>query len=122
MRIVVTGGRKHTNELYVWECLDWFSRNVGTIEELIDGCAVGVDTFASNWTRARHVVNIRCPANWDLHGRAAGHKRNRFMLTKYLPDACLAFEGNTGTRDMVKQAQQMDFKIVIYSFGFTHAC
>lgn len=102
MRIVVTGGRHYTNELYVWECLTWFDSFVAPITELIDGVAEGVDTFASNWALAMQITNIREPAKWRKLGKLAGFERNGAMLRKWSPEYCLAWAGGTGTNNMVR--------------------
>lgn len=47
----------------------------------------------------------RYPAQWSLHGRSAGPRRNQRMLDEGRPDLVLAFPGARGTADLVRRAQ-----------------
>lgn len=46
------------------------------------------------------------PADWETHGRAAGHIRNRQMLVEGKPDIVVAFAGGRGTQNMINQARK----------------
>lgn len=76
----------------------------GTV--LIHGAARGADKLADEIGKELGFEIIACPADWNLHGRAAGPIRNEQML-KHKPDLVLAFplEDSRGTWDMVRKAQ-----------------
>jgi hypothetical protein len=59
-----------------------------------------------------HVMEF--PADWDLHGKAAGPIRNRQMLLAK-PEIVIAFhddlDSSKGTKDMVKIAKRTGVKV-----------
>lgn len=71
---------------------------------VIHGAARGADTLAANWAASRGVEAKAYPADWDRHGKAAGHIRNAAMLTEE-PDGVVAFPGGRGTSDMRRKAE-----------------
>lgn len=77
---------------------------------VIHGDAPGADSLAGWWAEVRGAQNVRCPANWRLHGRKAGPMRNTAMLALN-PDLVVAFPGGTGTADMVSKATARGIKL-----------
>jgi cysteine synthase len=73
---------------------------------VIQGAARGADTLAARWAQCNGVPCEAYPANWELHGRAAGPIRNQQMLDEGKPDVVIAFPGSAGTRDMVMKARK----------------
>lgn len=118
MRVVVTGGSHYTNRAYVFECLEWFNTAIAPIDELVDGVAEGVDSFASEWAIAKQVTNIREPAKWRTEGLPAGIARNGVMLRKWRPDYCLAWAGNKGTHNMVRICTKAGIGIQIFDYVY----
>lgn len=110
MRVLVTGGRDFGNTPEMFEKLDNININSG-ISLLIEGGASGADTIASDWARSRCVPCVTHPANWTLHGKAAGPIRNKEMLS-WKPDLVLAFPGGRGTANMVKTAKEAGIEVV----------
>jgi hypothetical protein len=101
MRILVCGGRDFKDAAWMNEVL--YPRRVSMI---IHGAARGADTLAGQWARRFNVPERYFPADWGLHGKAAGPIRNSAMLREGLPDIVIAFPGGRGTADMVRQAQR----------------
>lgn len=104
MKVLVCGGRKCWEWAKIARALDGIleERPIGVV---ITGGATGADTVADRWAETRGIQRVICPAAWNgLAGRAAGHFRNRFMLS-FEPDLVVAFPGGPGTRDMVEQAK-----------------
>jgi hypothetical protein len=71
----------------------------------------GADYFAHTWALDRQITCITEPAKWNAHGRAAGPIRNGLMLKKWKPDGVVAFQGGTGTADMMAQAEAAGLKV-----------
>lgn len=109
-KVVVTGGRDYNDADAVWSILDRAHKQFN-ITHLIHGDARGLDKIADAWALKRGVQVIRCPANWDHLGKAAGHIRNQFMVELY-PDMVIAFPGGNGTRNMVEQSQRHNLRVV----------
>lgn len=99
-RILITGGRGYRTRLNVF----WTLAKIGVIDLLIFGDATGADEFAHEWARTTGTPFKRVKAPWKFMGLGAGHMRNGYMLDLN-PDYVLAFPGDIGTRDCMKQAR-----------------
>lgn len=85
---------------------------------IIHGAARGADSIA--WEVAqnyadRFQVEVY-PANWKMHGKAAGHIRNQQMLDEGKPDLVLAFRlpgVSRGTDDMIRRARQAGLPVKV---------
>jgi len=112
IKIAVTGGRAHKNSDQIWDVLDrarvyYAPRSI----LLIEGEAPGADTYAKNWAKARGVSYAAVPALWVQHGaKAAGPLRNQAMV-ELGPEVVIAFEGGTGTADMVRKAKAAGIQV-----------
>jgi hypothetical protein len=55
------------------------------------------------------------PADWEVHGNAAGPIRNRLMLDRN-PDRVLAFHKNQsrGTQDTIDEARRRGIPVTVY--------
>lgn len=104
MRLLVCGGRDYADGDAVFRALDMARAERG-VALVIHGAARGADTLAARWAAARGVPAQAFPADWETHGRAAGHIRNARMLREGRPDGVIAFPGGRGTADMIRQAE-----------------
>lgn len=111
MKVLVCGGRTFNDREQLTRVLDKAFDYYGGFTHLIQGGASGADTMAGAWARSKGVQVVICPANWDKHGKAAGHIRNRAMLNLG-PNLVIAFPGGNGTANMVRQARAAG--IVVY--------
>lgn len=117
MRLLVCGGRDYSDRARVFNeiaiALNWVSSGEeandtwlpprGTV--IIAGGARGADTIAIDWAVVNWVEFEVYKADWNKHGKAAGHIRNKQMLVEGKPDLVLAFPGGKGTANMIKQAK-----------------
>lgn len=104
MRLLVCGGRDFEDTEHAYAVLDRLHRQQG-IDVLIEGNARGADRIAGYWARRNGVTNLKFPADWDKHGKAAGAIRNQQMIEEGRPDMVLAFPGGRGTADMTRRAR-----------------
>lgn len=104
MRLLVCGGRDFSDTARAYRVLDKLHRTHG-VEVVIEGHARGADRIAGYWARRNGIDNLKFPADWDTHGKAAGAIRNQQMLDEGKPDLVLAFPGGRGTADMVQRAR-----------------
>lgn len=111
MIAIVCGGRGYHDADRVRKVLDAAVDRLGLVT-IIEGGATGADTLARQWAEDRgDICVITVPANWDLHGNAAGPIRNKLMLAMLLGGdrdvrrAVFAFKGDNGTANMVSQAR-----------------
>jgi hypothetical protein len=114
MRVLVCGGRNYSNYLSFAREMRYFDQQHGPFDTVIHGGAKGADWMAHLWANspmgARKEVVF--PADWDVHGRAAGPIRNRQMIEEGRPDLVIAFPGGRGTADMVRQAKAAGIPVV----------
>lgn len=111
MRILVCGGRRYADVRRVYQVLDSVHTRRG-VAAVIHGCATGADSLAGQWARMRGVPEVRYPADWERHGKAAGPIRNQSMLDEARPDLVVAFPGGAGTADLMTRARQGGVRVV----------
>lgn len=109
-RILVCGGRHYSNRDAVFAALDHYALN-GPVT-IIEGGAPGADSLARLWSWSRKQQCLTFPAQWSVHGKAAGPIRNQQMLDDGLPDLVLAFPGGRGTANMISLAQAAGVRVV----------
>ncbi len=105
MRVLVCGGRDFCDTALAYKALDRLHREHG-FDVLIEGDARGADRIAGYWARRSGIDNLRFPADWSAHGKAAGPIRNQRMIDEGKPDLVVAFPGGRGTADMVSRAEK----------------
>lgn len=116
MRLLVCGGRDFSDTESAYKVLDAMHRALG-IDVLIEGNAKGADRIAGYWARRNGVTNLKFPADWNKHGKAAGAIRNQQMLDEGRPSHVLAFPGGRGTADMVRRAKATGVQVITASAG-----
>jgi hypothetical protein len=97
VKIVIAGGRDYRFTEADFLLLDTF---LG-ITEVVCGCAKGADSYGRMWAQQRSIPVKEFPADWDKHGKAAGHIRNAEMAD--YADGAILFPGGTGTKNMKQQ-------------------
>lgn len=110
MKVLVCGGREYTDSVHAFRVLDELHTSA-PFSLVIQGGARGADTLAAEWAGRRRVPCLTHWAEWDKHGKAAGHIRNAAML-KWEPEMVVAFPGGPGTESMVKLAEAA--KVVVW--------
>lgn len=114
MRVLICGGRKYKDYDTFKTCLSAVQVTRGEFSVIIHGCATGADQMAQQYAE-RHIIPVlRFPAEWDKHGDAAGPIRNKRMLDEGKPDLVMAFPGDRGTANMIKQARQRKIDVWTY--------
>lgn len=101
MRTLVCGGREFDDIHLLFSVLDAYPQ----ITEIIHGDAKGADFLARCYAKFRGKAERRFPAKWKAYGRAAGPMRNTQMLDEAIPEFVIAFPGDDGTADMVRQSK-----------------
>ena len=77
----------------------------------VHGAALGADSLAGEWARARGIKETPVPADWNRYGRAAGMWRNMQMLDMK-PDVVIAFPGGKGTQNMIDIAENANVRVM----------
>ena len=104
-RLLVAGGRSFYDYLLIEDILtNWLSEQDIESQEitLVHGDSAGVDRIAAQWAKYNDLIVESHPADWNLHGRFAGHKRNSEMIQSGI-DYAILFPGGNGTKNMKAQ-------------------
>ena len=120
-RVLVCGGRDFKDADLIYDELDRAHR-INPISHIISGAAKGADYIALMWADDHGVARVAFPADWEdlshpdalirtardgrKYDARAGHRRNQKMLDEGKPTRVIAFEGNSGTADMVRRAKK----------------
>lgn len=115
--VLVTGGREFTpNRAHE----TWFKYWLRAVRPafLLHGGARGVDLWSEAVARGQGVEVRRqlvTDEEWDMFRGAAGPMRNSSMLATMLEHGggyCVAFDGETGTADMMRKAQNGGLRLI----------
>jgi hypothetical protein len=112
MKVLVCGGSKNQDWGTVFETLDKIHEE-HPIAHVVNGGAVGVDSYSTAWARSRSVPFTEYPAEWTRYGNPAGAIRNQKMLEISKPDLVIAFPGGNGTAHLFSIAQRAKVKVHI---------
>ena len=101
MKVLVCGGRHFKNRALLELTLDRVHAR-RPFDCVIHGGAEGADLMAGQWALDNRVPFEVFEAHWNTyHGNRAGNVRNARILRNGKPDLAIAFEGGSGTQDMI---------------------
>lgn len=113
--VCVCGGRTYADRDEMWRVLDGVLRTfavAGLDVQVMHGGAPGADSLAEDWSCERGLpAPMVFVAEWDVYGRRAGPLRNARMVAAN-PDLCVAFKGNDGTADCVRQMRAAGIPVI----------
>lgn len=119
-RLLITASRTWDDVATLRAVLDGYADRYGARLVVVHGhCPDGGDAIADAWYVERYGREPeRHPADWSLHGRAAGPIRNSAMVSTR-PDECLAFlrDGSRGTADCAGKAERAGIPTTRYLYG-----
>ena len=83
MKVIIAGGREITDVQEVAHALGSVAMlSVQEVTEIVSGTARGVDRLGEEIAKMHKIPVKRFPADWNKHGKSAGHKRN-LEMAKY---------------------------------------
>jgi hypothetical protein len=104
MKVIVAGSRELTDIRLVDQAI---MDSKVHITELVSGGARGVDAMGEQWARLNDVPVKVFPANWNLHGKAAGPIRNR-QMAEYADFLVCIWDGcSRGTKNMFETMRSL---------------
>ena len=114
-RVIIAGTRTFNDYNLFKESCEYLLRESMEKQQIIivSGHARGTDTMGERFAKEHGLPCEYYPANWQIHGRAAGPIRNKEMANN--ADALIAFwDGHSrGTRSMINLARKMGLQVAI---------
>lgn len=101
MRVIVAGGRDFDDTTLLSVELDCLCNKLSSQMVVVCGKARGADTMGEEWAHANDLSVKYFPADWNKHGKSAGHIRNAEMAD--YSEVLIAFwDGKSkGTKGMI---------------------
>lgn len=109
MRTIIAGSRSITA---ISPVIDAIHKCGWEITEVVCGMADGVDSTGLWWAERVAALPVkRFPADWEVHGKAAGPIRNK-QMAEYAEALILVWDGKSkGSADMLRRAQIRNLRI-----------
>lgn len=118
-KLIIAGGRDFSNynllRLNLDAILEKLSENNISLT-IICGMAKGADMCGWNWAKNNNIPILEYPANWQLHGKAAGPIRNQEMAR--VADGLIAFWDGTsrGTSHMINTMKELKKDVCVIKY------
>lgn len=133
MKVIIAGSRSLKSPALIQKAVD-FSGFRDTIEEVVSGCAPGIDTLAIGWALKQGITIKKMPADWNKidgippaqiginkagkkYNKLAGYDRNQAMADYAGKTGGLIaiWDGESGgTVDMIDRAHKIGMKVSVY--------
>ena len=116
-RIIVAGGRDFEDKELAEAILVDICQGIEPEHiTIVSGGAKGADAIGESLARRNHLNLCIYPANWDKHGKSAGHRRNALMADN--ADQLLAFwDGESpGTKSMIDKAKAAGLVVTLICY------
>lgn len=114
MKLIIAGSRNFTDyerlEKEVIKFLKYNREYQGEPIEIISGCARGADKLGIQFGEKFGLEIHKMPADWNAHGKAAGHIRNREMAKIGTHCICFWDGKSSGTKGMIELAKKKNLK------------
>lgn len=114
VRLIIAGSRDVT-DYSVMDCAFHNSPwSMDDVTQVVSGTARGVDRLGEEWARRNNKEIQRFPAQWGVHGKSAGYRRNEDMARH--ADALLAiWDGKSrGTKHMIDIAKRKGLEVYVW--------
>ena len=110
MKVIVAGTRSIADYDRVARAIESAPFDV---TEIVSGCAPGPDQLGALYGYLNDIPVKEFPAEWDVHGRAAGPIRNQAM-SEYADALILIWNGQSrGSKDMLERAKAENLEIFV---------
>jgi hypothetical protein len=120
-KVIIAGGRDFTDFSMMCKIMDNLlsAKKIDHKIVIVSGNARGADLLGEKYASLRKYSIAEYPAQWDLHGRSAGYRRNEEMSRQ--SDAAVVFwDGmSRGSEHMVNisKASGKPYKVVEYNMA-----
>lgn len=116
MKLIIAGGRDFNDYELLKRAVDFYLSKTDKRDVIIiSGCARGADSLGERYAHENSMELWKFPADWDKHGKAAGHIRNTEMAE--VATHLIAFPGGRGTKNMIQTAQRKGLRVRMLEGG-----
>lgn len=116
MKLAVIGSRGFNDYALLSAILTEYYLECGTDLVIISGGARGADSLAERWADEHDLKKSIYLADWDTHGKSAGHVRNRVMA-KECDEAVAFWDGvSKGSKGMIATVKKLNKTIVVVGY------
>lgn len=119
MKAIIAGSRNYNNYVYLKQQVDYFREHQfdAKITEIVSGGARGVDSMGERYAAENDISLKIFPADWNKHGKAAGHIRNR-QMADYADILIAVWDGESkGTKNMIDTMQKLKKPVFVVWIG-----
>lgn len=114
MKVCIAGSRNFVD----YDCLCKLIKNIFKEKQItiISGNAQGADILGELFAKENKLNLEIYPANWSMHGKAAGYIRNTKMAN--ISDCLIAFwDGKSkGTKNTINNMKRLNKPVLIYNY------
>lgn len=112
-RVIVAGGRDFES---VADAFNYLNEMKPFDVEIVCGGAKGADAIGEYWATLNHKEVKYFPADWETHGKAAGHIRNR-QMAEYATHLIAFWDGKSrGTKNMIQTAEKLGLEVLVINY------
>jgi len=112
MKVIIAGSRNIEGEAVIKEAV---KASGFKIDEVVSGCARGVDTYGENWAIYNGIPVKRFVPDWTWYGKKAGILRNN-QMAEYADALIAIWDGSSrGTKHMIEAAKKRGLKVYIFN-------
>ncbi len=109
-KTIIAGSRNITDYELISLALNMAPFGIGKV---VSGGARGVDALGEEFARVNNLPLKVFPADWEKHGRSAGHIRNAEMA-KYADALIAVWDGKSkGTLSMIRLAKKAGLRVFV---------
>ncbi len=105
MKLIIAGSREIQFSVDELDKLIKLHFDISQIEEIVSGCAKGIDTTGIQWATKYNIPIKKFIPDWSL-GKASGHIRNR-QMGDYADQAIVIYNGSKGSQGMIDYMQKL---------------
>lgn len=117
MKLIIAGGRYFNDYALMKRKCTFLLKNTNSETiEVVSGGATGADSLGERFAKENNYSIKRFPADWNMHGKAAGPIRNK-QMAEYGTHLIAFWDGKSrGTKGMIELAKKHNLKIRIVKF------
>lgn len=118
-RIIIAGGRDFNDYDRLCAFMDQYCLDSGfgpDNTDFISGAARGADRLGELWATSRGYKVVLFPAQWDIHGKAAGYIRNKAMADEATHLVAFWNKSSKETGHMILIANAAELKVHVEEY------